>query len=523
MPKLSLHQRVALFLVADVFLLTPVREGLNQHPLEYIYTRKDLPHAGVVVASEFSTCSSLLSGSIKINPYNALNIADALDIALSMTAGECDRRRQRDIQFVSSHPSSLWTKEIISDLQHLKTFAEDKTKKVGSVLLPDPLLTKQVLDAYDAACSQFLPKASRLFILDYGGTLLHKEKFDVYLKHTLSALSGRKPTDKMMDALRRLSDDPRNCVLVVTGLTKLKLSDVFEGLDNISLATSNGLVYSWGRNIRRADDFDKTNSVSLTETPGDFDMRLQEALQLASLGRRRSDSSTHLLEAFTEDEELATAGLNSKKGASFSKLNRISYDFFSNSSDNRLWECIDFNIDWKEVRNISVPITTKFMFRTNGTCLSPRIPGIGWSFFGADPEWGEKQAKQLTVELEAALAAHDVAITSQIQGSIEVVPRSLHKGIIVKSLFDQVMTHRANKLPQFVCIIGDEESDDKMFEAFYDVLSRSGAGRGTEQTRAFTVCVGKRETPADWFANDVNDVEMLLTQLANSASTFSSC
>ena len=37
-----------------------------------------------------------------------------------MTPKECDNRRQRDITFVSSHPSSLWTKEILTDLVFLK-------------------------------------------------------------------------------------------------------------------------------------------------------------------------------------------------------------------------------------------------------------------------------------------------------------------------------------------------------------------------------------------------------------------
>lgn len=44
-----------------------------------------------------------------------------------------------------------------------------------------------------------------------------------------------------------------------------------------------------------------------------------------------------------------------------------------------------------------MPIIARYTFRTNGTCQSPRIPGIGWSYFGADPEEGHRQAKQLTV------------------------------------------------------------------------------------------------------------------------------
>jgi hypothetical protein len=65
--------------------------------------------------------------------------------------------------------------------------------------------------------------------------------------------------------------------------------------------------------------------------------------------------------------------------------------------DTRSWEYISGDIDWKSVDEIAAPIITKFTFRTNGTCQSARFPGIGWSYFGADPEWGSKQAAQLTV------------------------------------------------------------------------------------------------------------------------------
>lgn len=82
--------------------------------------------------------------------------------------------------------------------------------------------------------------ASRVFIFDYGGTLLHKEKYDIYIKRqTLSAISGRKPSSKyplthvdlmcnlfycayycdtaeIMSALEKLSNDPLNVVVSIT-------------------------------------------------------------------------------------------------------------------------------------------------------------------------------------------------------------------------------------------------------------------------------------------------------------------
>jgi hypothetical protein len=37
--------------------------------------------------------------------------------------------------------------------------------------------------------------------------------------------------------------------MIVTGLTKLKLGDTFSNMKNLTLVTSNGLVYRWGMNI----------------------------------------------------------------------------------------------------------------------------------------------------------------------------------------------------------------------------------------------------------------------------------
>ena len=45
-----------------------------------------------------------------------------------------------------------------------------------------------------------------------------------------------------------------------------------------------------------------------------------------------------------------------------------------------------------------------------------------------------------------------------------MVPRTLHKGLLVEPLLQRVMEQRGGRLPGFVLIVGDEESDDKMIE-----------------------------------------------------------
>ncbi len=146
---ISKSERLALYQAADVFLLTPIREGLNLYPLEYIYSRKDLPRAGVVIVSEFSTCSSLLNGSLKINPFSPVSIADAIEKALSMSNRECEYRRQRDMPFIQSHPSSLWTKQILNELEQLNSKIGHGRVLVSK--LAEPLNQGYILRAYQHA------------------------------------------------------------------------------------------------------------------------------------------------------------------------------------------------------------------------------------------------------------------------------------------------------------------------------------------------------------------------------------
>ena len=53
---------------------------------------------------------------------------------------------------------------------------------------------------------------------------------------------------------------------------------------------------------------------------------------------------------------------------------------------------------------------------------------------------------------------------SHIQGSIEVVPKLLNKGVIVQRFMERLVKKRAGRLPVFSMVIGDEQCDDKMFE-----------------------------------------------------------
>ncbi|CAN0441272.1 unnamed protein product, partial [Scytosiphon promiscuus] len=72
-------------------------QGLNLIPLEYIFARGEPESPGVVLASEFSACSSLLNGAMRINPFDVAKTAGAFAQALTMTESERRERIEQEL------------------------------------------------------------------------------------------------------------------------------------------------------------------------------------------------------------------------------------------------------------------------------------------------------------------------------------------------------------------------------------------------------------------------------------------
>ena len=47
----------------------------------------------------------------------------------------------------------------------------------------------------------------------------------------------------------------------------------------------------------------------------------------------------------------------------------------------------------------------------NGTSASLTPPFLSWNYFASDPDWGQKKAAQIIIELEASLARLDALTT----------------------------------------------------------------------------------------------------------------
>lgn len=105
---------MALYRMADVMMVTPLRDGMNLVAKEYAAARAD--NAGVLVLSEFAGAALELKQAVTVNPYDVDGMADALERALSMPAGEAKKRMAGLRRVVKQHTVYDWAEAFLSAL-----------------------------------------------------------------------------------------------------------------------------------------------------------------------------------------------------------------------------------------------------------------------------------------------------------------------------------------------------------------------------------------------------------------------
>ena len=244
---LPIDQRLAIWMSSHVMMHTPIREGLNLCPLEYVFARKEPADPGVVIASEFSAVSSILNGALRVNPFDIQMCVTSIDCALSMSQNERDARQGRDIDFVSTSSSGLWTRNVLRDLSD--NMDESKSLDVIGDNSPDSILAREIelgLERLDlrALESAYAETTNRVIIIDFNGTLVAKEPSGKYLKREILGSSGYKPPETSTLALCKLCSDPRNTVYVVSGDSMQNLEVAVGNIPGLGLAASNGACFA---------------------------------------------------------------------------------------------------------------------------------------------------------------------------------------------------------------------------------------------------------------------------------------
>ena len=214
--SLPFHSLISLYNMADVALITPLRDGMNLISKEYIATKTD--GKGVLILSEMAGAARELGEAIIINVNDQEEIVDALEEALAMPEEEQIERNRMMQKRLQRYNVTQWASDFIDRLLYTRKLQGEMEAKTLNHEKKARLV------------SDFQESNRRLMLLDYDGTLV-----------PFAAKPARaKPGDEIIELLEELTESPKNEVVLISGRDKATLEKWFGDL-NMGLVAEHGV------------------------------------------------------------------------------------------------------------------------------------------------------------------------------------------------------------------------------------------------------------------------------------------
>lgn len=183
------------------------------------------------------------------------------------------------------------------------------------------------------------------------------------------------------------------------------------------------------------------------------------------------------------------------------------------------WETCVQGIDfgWRE---IALPVMKLYAETTDGSTIEEKESALVWHHRDADPDFGSCQAKELLDHLESVLANEPVVVKSG-HHIVEVKPQGISKGLVAEQLLSTMV--QRDKRPDFVMCIGDDRSDEDMFEAITTTMSQTTVPRSPRGEtispiiEVFACTVSQKPSKAKYYLDDTVEVLRMLQGLATAS------
>jgi len=278
---------VPLYIVGDVALVTPIRDGMNLIAKEYLATKKN--KLGVLILSEMAGASKVLGEALIVNPNNKEEIAGAIKQAIEMPQKEQMMRNEVMQDRLKRYNVERWAHDFIDVLNRTKQTQSEMVSKN----LRQEMIEKMIKD--------YRTSSRRIFLLDYDGTLVS------FVTDPSRAI----PDKGITTILKRLASNPKNELVIVSGRDRKTLDHWF-GRINVGLIAEHGVWFkekrdNWQLIKKLASDWkDQIRPILelyVDRTPGarieekDFSLVWHYRKTDARLGERRaSDLKERLLD-----------------------------------------------------------------------------------------------------------------------------------------------------------------------------------------------------------------------------------
>nr|XP_004245918.1 alpha,alpha-trehalose-phosphate synthase [UDP-forming] 5 [Solanum lycopersicum]XP_010325563.1 alpha,alpha-trehalose-phosphate synthase [UDP-forming] 5 [Solanum lycopersicum] len=186
------------------------------------------------------------------------------------------------------------------------------------------------------------------------------------------------------------------------------------------------------------------------------------------------------------------------------------HGYFVRPNHDAKWETCVAVVDfyWKQ---IAEPVMSLYTETTDGSFIDSKESALVWNYQYADPDFGSCQAKELLDHLESVLANEPVTVKSG-QNIVEVKPQGVSKGLVAARLLETMQ--KKGTVPDFVLCIGDDRSDEDMFEVIMGAVASASLSPVAE---VFACTVGQKPSKARYYLEDTTEILRMLQGLASAS------
>jgi trehalose 6-phosphate synthase/phosphatase len=213
--SLSFNELVALYDISDVGLITPLRDGMNLVAKEFVACQGE--HKAVLILSEMAGAAAELTEALIINPTDKNEIANAILAALEMGEDEKKIRLERMQNRIASYSVFTWAFDFFE-----QTFDIKKQQEIMSIRFINQQIAEKIHTDFEKA-------NRRILFLDYDGTLVNFSKYP-----ELAVIDT-----KTLEIVWKLTQDPKNSIVIISGRAKEFLEKQFNGID-VTLVAEHG-------------------------------------------------------------------------------------------------------------------------------------------------------------------------------------------------------------------------------------------------------------------------------------------
>ena len=262
--SLPFEQISAMYNIADVALITPLRDGMNLVAKEFVATQNNKIPQGILILSEMAGAACELSEAIVINPHDKEQVVGAIRDAIEMPQKERLRRNLLMQSRISRYTVSRWASDFIHRLKEVKS-------------VQNMLATKQFSQTLQQeAIQSYANSEKRLILLDYDGTLVSFAKLP----------EQAKPDSEILMLLESLCSNSKNEVVIISGRDKETITEWLGHLP-LNLVAEHGAFYrlknkQWRTTVWGDDEWKEMIrpilELSVDRTPGSFIEEKKSAL-----------------------------------------------------------------------------------------------------------------------------------------------------------------------------------------------------------------------------------------------------